>query len=217
MLLNEFIKNNQTFMNEQLIDREKELYKYIRNVSLLDLYTECLETEPVYVPRKWRNDNYHVMSERELTVLTNLELKRFQTECEILRLRRDDFKQRTEHIDKNITEFIEKENISLQSKEWLLKRWEECIREDENKITKKWEQKLRGTRNQFEKDREFIQHHRTKRIKKNTEFSRKTALNKNTESNNPRTSSSRSDDQSKNTQTSTHRFNLRSLTSQKDH
>ena len=204
-------------MNEQLIDREKELYKYIRNVSLLDLYTECMETEPIYVPRKWRNDNYHVMSERELNVLTNLELKRFQTECEILRLRRDDFKQRTEHIDKNITEFIENKNISIKSKEWLLKRWDECTREDENKITKKWDEKLRGTRKQFEKDREFIQHHRRERIKKNTEFSKNTTLNKNTESDNSRTSSSRSDDQSKNVQTSTHRFNLRSSTSQKDH
>ena len=143
--INNFIKSNQRFMNEQLIEREKELYKYIRNVSLLDLYTECMEAEPVYVPRKWRNDKYHIMTERERTVLSNLELKRFQTECEILRLRRDDFKQRTDHIDKNIAEFIDKERISSESKEWLIKRWEECIREDEHKINKIWVEKLKGT------------------------------------------------------------------------
>ena len=177
-----------------------------------------MEAEPIYIPRKWRNDNYHVMTERELNVLTNLELKRFQTECEILRLPRDDFKQRTDHIDKDITEFIEKENISSESKKWLLKRWEECIEEDKNKIVKKWEEKLRGTRIQFEKDKVFIERHRTERIKRSTENSKKTSFNKNTiESVDSRTSSSRSEDQSKNTHTSTHRFNLRSSTSRKDH
>ena len=115
-----------------------------------------MEIELVYIPRKWRNDQYHVMSEGELNVLTNLELKRFQTECEILRMRRDDFKQRINHIDKEVTEYIKNENISTGAQDWLLTRWDECINEDERRMYQRWVEKIKGTRTQFEKGKEFI-------------------------------------------------------------
>ena len=204
--INNFINKNRTYMNDTLIERESECYKHISNVSLLDLYTECMEIEAVYIPRKWRNDQYHVMSEGELNVLTNLELKRFQTECEILRMRRDDFKQRINHIDKEVTEYIKKENISTEAQDWLLKRWDECINEDERRIYQRWVEKIKGTRTQFEKDKEFITQHRIKRIKNPRERIRNniSTQNKNTNSNeaipdirDSRTSSSRCEDQSK--------------------
>ena len=40
--------------------------------------------DPLHVPKKFRNDKYLIMSERELTIINELVLKRLQNECAIL-------------------------------------------------------------------------------------------------------------------------------------
>ena len=116
--------------------------------------------------------------------------------------------------------------VCVCAQDWLLKRWDKYINEDERRIYQRWVEKIKGTRTQFEKDEEFITQHRIKRIKNPRERIRNniSTQNKNTNSNeaipdirDSRTSSSRCEDQSKNMNTSTHRFNLRSSIYQNDH
>ena len=70
------------------------------------MYTECMESEPLYIPRKFRSDRYHVMSEAEITIINTRDFKRFKSECEILRIRRDEFEQRMSQIGEEVYNFI---------------------------------------------------------------------------------------------------------------
>ena len=48
-------------MDDFLIKREREYYKFARCENLLQLYEECLDSD--YVPKQFRSDKYFVMSE----------------------------------------------------------------------------------------------------------------------------------------------------------
>ena len=65
-----------------------------------------MESEPLYIPRKFRSDRYHVMSEAEITIINTRDFKRFKSVCEILRIRRDEFEQRMSQIDKEVCNCI---------------------------------------------------------------------------------------------------------------
>ena len=84
----DFNKNNAAFIDSSLSEREKEYYRFSRCENLLNLYNECLEEDPPYVPKKFRSDNYHVKSEAELKIVDNIDLERFKGECNILNVRK---------------------------------------------------------------------------------------------------------------------------------
>ena len=55
-------------------------------------------------------------SEGGLNVIRKLDLKKLQSECEILRIRRrDNFEQRMSHIDKEINNVIKASNVSQEA------------------------------------------------------------------------------------------------------
>ena len=53
-----FTNEHVVLLDRKLQERENEYYKHSRCEHMLDLYTECMETEPVYIPRKYHNDTY---------------------------------------------------------------------------------------------------------------------------------------------------------------
>ena len=55
-----FVHRNKRVINGKFEEREKLYYTHARYDPYLDLYGECLQEEPVYVPRKFRNDKYYV-------------------------------------------------------------------------------------------------------------------------------------------------------------
>ena len=67
--VNRFKNSNNRFFDPKLKEREYIYYKHSRIVHLLDLYTEYMESDTIYIPRKFRSDKYHVTSTAEMNVL----------------------------------------------------------------------------------------------------------------------------------------------------
>ena len=71
-----------------------------------------MEKEPLHIPRKLRNDTFHVMSKSELNITAKFELKRFQSEYEILKIRKDILSERLTCYDSEVSEYISGNSIS---------------------------------------------------------------------------------------------------------
>ena len=153
-------------LDDKLERRDQEYYKYARDNDLLRLYGECMALEPLYVPKKFRNDKYHVMSERELTIINKLELKRLQTECEILTGRRDEFQKRCNAFDAEVNEIISMCDLSDKAAQICLKRWTDLVAGDIKRVDQKMAKKYEGMKNSFMRDREYLQYERYLRVKK---------------------------------------------------
>ena len=63
--VNSFIRRNNDHWQKKLEKRKDVYYKFTRSDQLILLYNECLEEEPIYIPRKFRNDNTFTMNEQE--------------------------------------------------------------------------------------------------------------------------------------------------------
>lgn len=123
----------------------------------MNLYGECLVEEPIYIPRKFRNDKYHVMSQEERNVLTKLNIKKFQSECEILKIRRDRFTMEITEKDDQIKAFVESNTSNNNSKSQLLKLHIDEINRDIEKINNSWKKKIQSTKKAFQQDKEQLQ------------------------------------------------------------
>lgn len=89
-------------------------------------------------------------------LLKKFELQRFRSECEILRIRRDDFTQRIIELDEKVSNYIEKSPLSYDCKNILITKWKDDINEDTDRINNKWSKKMESTKIAFEKDRKYI-------------------------------------------------------------
>ena len=67
-----FIYSNNKLWSDLLQERKDFVYKFTRFERLLDLYGECLQEEPMYIPRKFRNDKTHVTSQVELNIVKHM-------------------------------------------------------------------------------------------------------------------------------------------------
>ena len=67
-----FIYSNNKLWSDLLQERKDFVYKFTRFERLLDLYGECLQEEPMYIPRKFRNDKTHVTSQEELNIVKHM-------------------------------------------------------------------------------------------------------------------------------------------------
>ena len=162
-----FTKNFAPTMNEQLNLREDAYWKFTRCERLLGLYNECMNSEPAYVPRKFRKDKFHVMSKEELDIVNKMELKEMQLQCEILTCRREEFLKRCSDIDKVVEDIVKKSNMSEKATQNRIARWHFIVKEDVETIHKKWDTQINGMRSSFEKDKTFLLKHQEDRLKKN--------------------------------------------------
>ena len=160
-----FKRAYSSLCNDKLKEREENLYKYTRCDRLIALFNECLQEEPMYIPKEFRMDRYHVKSTQELNIVTKMDLKRFQGECEILNCRREEFSKRVKHIDEEILDLVNENNVSAKSSKILIDRWYKLANEDKAKIDKKWDNKISSTKKAFEKDKQYFFKHQTDRVK----------------------------------------------------
>ena len=160
-------KNRQSF-NKLLDKREDLFYKNHRYNRLLDLYTECMESEELYIPRKFRNDDTHYMNQNESTVYRKLELQRFQAECEIYRIRRDNFKSDLKKLDEQISQTIKETTINIEQQTIIREQFDKYINQDVERISKRWDTKIDSLQLAFKKDK--IEHYSNKNSKTNREY-----------------------------------------------
>ena len=123
------------------------------------LYAECIEEEPVYVPRKFRQDSYHTNSQAERNVINTSNLQRFQTECEILRIRREQYMKEITSKDDYIKNFINNQPFGQQCILELLDLYLIEINRDIDKINSDWSKKIDSTRKAFNVDKDKQANH----------------------------------------------------------
>jgi hypothetical protein len=162
-----FKREHTTDFDNRLNTRENEYYKYARCENLLDLYAEGMQEEPIYIPKKFRNDKMHVMSPPELSVVEKLERNRLKAECEILTIRKQEFMERVTKVDTEVYDFINQSNISAKANEDLINKWQFIINEDKTKIDLKWKKKIESIKIAYKKDKDFLKNHRETRISAN--------------------------------------------------
>ena len=151
------------------------LYKYLRCDKLILLYNDCLEIEPMYIPRKFRNDRVHVMNEKEKNIYKKLALEKMKTEMEILTNRREHFRNNLDETDKGLKHFVGSQNIPEVLKKQVLLEWEKDCQKDVTRLEEVWENKIKGMKESFEKDKVSLE--------RNSEFqtnedSRENGINK---------------------------------------
>ena len=83
------------------------------------------------------------------------DFNRFQTECEIFKLRRDDLSNKMFQIDEEIEKYINGTQLSPEAKEKLQNRWNECINEDKVRIDSKRKLKIISTQKEFYKNHQL--------------------------------------------------------------
>ena len=104
--VNSFICRNNDHWQKQFEQRKDDYYKLTRTDQLISLYIECLEKNPIYIPRKFRYDNTFTINEHDLTKL--------KTKMEILTTRREYFRKKTGRNRSVIYSFY-RERINLRS------------------------------------------------------------------------------------------------------
>ena len=94
-----FMNDNFDHITTELVARNSAYTNYVSCVGLIDLYESYLSETPVYVPRKFRDDNKFCMTPQEREAVHKLETQKLRTEKEIQQLRRDEFKRRLDKGD----------------------------------------------------------------------------------------------------------------------
>ena len=151
----QFLESFASLCDEKLVERESNYWKFTRCDRLLNLYNDCLQCEPMYIPKQFRSDKYHVMSRQELNIVIKMGLKRLQGECEIMNCRKEEFLNRVQLIDQEIEELINQSNLSPKATKILLDRWKTFYVKDTTKVDKKWDKRIESTKRAFEKDKKF--------------------------------------------------------------
>ena len=80
------------------------MYKFKRCERLLDLCKEWLQEDPMYIPRKFRNDKTYITSQEELNISRKSYLNNLKSECEILKLRKNNLLENIANQDKILEE-----------------------------------------------------------------------------------------------------------------
>ena len=164
--LDNFMESFGHIMDSKRKQRDNEFYKLARNKKDLQLYNECMIQEPLYIPREFRHDKYHVMSQKELDIITKVELKRFQAECEILVGRNEELQKRCTILDNEVLDIISMSNMSEKASVYLINRWKFMVDKDEKRVAEQMAKKVESTRLAYQKDRMQLQQHKQQRIRK---------------------------------------------------
>ena len=159
-----FIYSNSKLWSDLLQKRKDFVYKFTRCERLLDLYGECLQEEPMYIPRKFSNDKTYVTSQEELNVVRRNDLNNLQSECEILKLRKYNLLENIANQDKILEEKLREGKINQQVKKEILFYWDCDMTKDIENVNKKWETKILGMTKAYEKDKRFLETEKVRRI-----------------------------------------------------
>ena len=116
--------------------------KFTRCEWLLHLYGEYLQEEPMYIPRKFRNDKTYVTSQEELKVVRKNDLNNLQSECEILELIKNNLLENIANQNKILEEKLREGKINQQIKTEILFFWDCDVTKVIENVNKNWDTKI---------------------------------------------------------------------------
>lgn len=167
---------NREDWNYLLDKREKLFWQYHRTVRLLDLYSECMAKEKIYIPRKFRQEKRHYLNDEEFSVIKALNLQRFQAECEILKIRKDNLNNNINHIDLEMNERIKNATSKPDLQNHLLNKYETFYNSDIAITISKWDKKIDGMKLAFKNDEENLQKSRPTNTNQNNTINHRVEL-----------------------------------------
>ena len=154
---------------------KESLEKATRLEQLIKLNEEGLKETPVYVPRQYRRDKYHIKSAMELEVLKLGEISQMKSEMEIFKLRVLENLRRMEDLDNEISTFVTRSVQDPLVRAEVLKIWESRKRNRVDICNQYWIKKIISTKKTIAKDKEYIPQHNNTRFKKQPMFQIPTA------------------------------------------
>ena len=104
-----------------------------------------------YIPRKFRNDK-----PQELSIVRKNDLNNLQSECEILKLRKNSLLENLAHQDQILEEKLWEEKRNQQVKKEILFYWDYDVTRDIENVNKKWDTKILGMTKAYEMDKRFL-------------------------------------------------------------
>ena len=149
----QFMNDNSEFIKSQLIFRNQAYTNFVNTVATIDLYDECLSENPVFVPRKFRNDNRHCLSKDERDVVDKISIQKLKGETEFLQCRRDEFRRRIKNGDSNFTSFVRNNIPNEDVFQEVMTVWNSALRVDEEKVDELQIKKTESLRKAHQKDK----------------------------------------------------------------
>ena len=144
-----FMHYNPSVFNKHLKARKDKFQQYSRSVHIVDLYDECMQESPPYIPRKFREDKFKVRNERELEKVFNRSMANFQCEYDILTIRKVDYKEQLDMYTTMVQQHLDEQDLDIEVKTEIMNIWSQDVKKDEEKITKEWRKKIEGVKKSF--------------------------------------------------------------------
>lgn len=160
-----FMQDHKETFNKHEGIRDDAYWKATRYYEIVKLYEQVLNESPVYVPRKFRRDKYHIMSAAELEILQRREVNELKSEIEVFKLREERNRKKVELQDDLVTIFVNENVQNPYLKEAILRSWNDKNRNEMERVTRVWHGKIEGVKKAFDKDKEFIRRHNETRVK----------------------------------------------------
>ena len=146
-------QNKENFLNKKLGYRKNIFWKYTRSTELVKLYTQCLEEEPKYIPKIFREENASTLSQEQQAIYDNLSEHKLKAEIEVLQIRSGENQQNLEKIEQKINKFFDTNSSSEEMTNELKSKWKENKEIDENQVIKTWNNKIAAKKTSFSKDK----------------------------------------------------------------
>ena len=158
--------NNSVKFNEGYKKRTELFKGYARCEHLTKLYDECLQANPVYIPKKFRDDKFYVRDEEELEIIQGRFMGKFQSEYRLLKKRQRDFATAVNTEDDIVYGIIEHCRVSDMVKTEMAAIWERDVKANEEKVRNDWAVNIVGMKTAYEKDKEALFELNQRRAKK---------------------------------------------------
>ena len=150
------MSNYQTEIKGFAKRRKKFFQQHERCVSLNRLYDECLEEQPPYIPRKFREDKFHVMDQEELEIVNRRSMANLRCQYDILSKRKRDFANKVNEEDDRMYQLVETLDIPGETKVEIINIWQKDTKNEESKVTQDWIRKVGEMKIAYEKDKETL-------------------------------------------------------------
>ena len=125
-------------------------------VSELDLYTECLEEEEMYIPKKFRRDRTHYRDANEKREIERMNYERMKSQMQILNIRKESYMREIEQIKKEDEEYFRNEIEDVDVLENVLEIWHKSMKKDEENSDDQCRKNREAMRRNYEKDKEEL-------------------------------------------------------------
>eukprot|EP00112_Aurelia_sp_Birch-Aquarium-sp1_P025005 Seg8114.2 transcript_id=Seg8114.2/GoldUCD/mRNA.D3Y31 product="hypothetical protein" protein_id=Seg8114.2/GoldUCD/D3Y31 len=123
-------------------------------MKLAQLYEECLSEQPPYVPKEFREEKAHTMSEREKEIYADLSQQKLYAEIEVLTVRARMNKEKVDEIDCKVDDYFVAHEENQQVLKNLRENFKAKANFDEDKVNKKWSKKINDERQLIKEDKQ---------------------------------------------------------------